>query len=552
MKLKIFQTYISIFIFISFIFLWGLNISIYVGDVVLFNKYDFLKENIFVSAGKFQIFAAYKYFILLLVFPIFFNLFKEIKSISINKVFNNQKFIILLVLFVVLHFFLLNIWNNETIETIELIKIILFILISIIFVHYRLFLKNHFEHILTFFLIIFIFFSFYGSENPDFNIGECNNSSLGFYYYLHNKFNLTISSGVFIENSHLSMMMVAVIFSIILKITMSKKINFFYILMFFLSTIILLFNYSTTFFICYLISFITIAIFLHKKISIKFWVLSFLFLSLNGFIFLGDKNCTKKIYDVNIKHVIEKKINKMHDSRVGKNLTTQIYERSAIVTLNTFQKHPLGWGFDGMDEATTNLINQPRYINEEMFIGDGTTKIFNLKNQVFSYRGDIFTVILDTVDGREERRKFDAQAKVAQYTLGILRQRGTDKDYTLGFDENNIVKKIIFKNAPKSGDIIHTRKNIVTLAKILNLNDGLSNFFKILNEFGIFSLFILYFFVRYLLTLKNIETYNIFIIILFVTLSIRGAGYFNGAFIFCLLEFFYIKQISNKKLDTLL
>ena len=83
--------------------------------------------------------------------------------------------------------------------------------------------------------------------------------------------------------------------------------------------------------------------------------------------------------------------------------------------------------------------------------------------------------------------------------------------------------------------------------KVLNLKDGLSNFFKLFTEFGIFAFIIYFYFIKYLLNLKNINLYNLFIIVLFITLSIRGAGYFNGGFIFCLLEFFYHKKFNNNK-----
>ena len=122
-----------------------------------------------------------------------------------------------------------------------------------------------------------------------------------------------------------------------------------------------------------------------------------------------------------------------------------------ILTLNTFFNHPLGWGNDGMDNATIDLLDKDEYENAYEYV-----RIFNLK-------------------------------------------------------------------------------------------DGLSNFFKILTEFGFFSLFICYFFLRYLMGIKKINSYNIFIITLFITLSIRGAGYFNGGFIFCIFEFFYLKELNKKK-----
>ena len=538
MKLKINLIYITFFLFISFFFLWRIDFSIDLGDFPLLDRFDFLKENIPVSDGKFQILAVCKYFILLLVFPIFFNLFKEIESISINKVFNSQKYIILLVSFVVLHFFLTKFINNQIIENTELYKLFLFILLSIIFTHYRIFLKNHFENILFLFLIIFVFFAFYPNDY-NYVVGQCNNE-IFLFYFIENNFNFFISSGIFLENSHLAMMMVAVIFSIIFIITKSKKINFIYIFLFFLSTLVIVLNYSVTFFVCYVISFITIVIFLHSKISIKFWIFSLLFLSFNAIFFLTDNNCIKKISDISLKDVAEKKISKSDRATAvnpySKNLTTLIYERSAILTLDTLRYYPFGWGFDGMDNATTNLISKDRYTSREVFIGDGSTMIFDLKNEVYDTSESNFVVSLDASD-----------SDVICNKLGFIQIKGIEKDFTIAADKNNKMKRIIFTTAPMSGVKICVIKDVYVLAKVLNLNDGLSNFFKILNEFGIFSLFILYFFIRYLLKLEKIETYHLFIVIIFITMSIRGAGYFNGAFIFCLLEFFYIQKLDDKK-----
>ena len=552
MKLRIKSTYINILIFTSFLFLWSLNIA-----PIL--KYDFLKIPAFIDLNI--PFYPLKNLILLLIFPILLKLFKDRKFFSISEIFKNQKYILLLFLFVILHFFLTKFINHQTIESRELYKIIYLGLISIIFIHYRSFLKDYFEHILLFYLILRIFSSYYFSENPDFFIGECNSGSASFYYYLQNSFNISITNILFKENSHLSMMMIAVTLCNIFIITNSKKINFFYILLFILSTLVIFFNYSTTFFICYTISFIVIAIFFNKKFSIKFLIFSFIFLILNSIIFFGDSNCSKKITDINVKNIVEKKIGKgdesmgkkfgsfpgkRNNSSEYKNLTTLIYERSAILTLDTFQYYPLGWGFDGMDNATKNLINKDRYSSKEIFIGDGLTRIFNLKNEVYGIGSDNFIVSLDAVD--KSQLILDSSK---DYSLGVQQKRGPEKDYILSLDESNKLKRITFKTPPKKGDIIYVIKDIYIFAKILNLNDGLSNFFKILNEFGIFSLFILYFFIKYLLKIKKITTYNLFIIVIFVTMSIRGAGYFNGGFIFCLLEFFYMKKLSNKEVVVL-
>ena len=444
MKLKINTTHINIFIFISFFFLWGV-------DTTALSNFDFINNNEALKTLTQNI--KIKYFILIFLVPIFLKLAREIRFISFSKIFDDQKNILLLSTFLILHFFSLKIFSNQIIETNEVYKLILFILLSIIFSHYRFFLKEHFTNIIFIFLIIFVFSAYYPSEYK-FNIGQCNNEFF-LFYFIENNFNILVSSKIFIENSHLAMMMIAVLISTFMIITTSKKVNFILILLMILSVIVASLNYSTTFFVCYTVSFFVMLIFFYRKLPIKFWILAFLFLIINTSIFFADTNCTKKVTDISVTKILSKKIDKSYNnSSLEKNLTTLIYERSAILALDTFQNHPLGWGFDGMDNATNNLLNKDEY------------------------------------------------------------------------------------------------KNVFVYAKILNLNDGLSNFFKILTEFGIFSVFILYFFIKYIFNLKKINPYNLFIIILFITLSVRGAGYFNGGFLFCLLEFLYIKKKNDYEHNT--
>ena len=68
----------------------------------------------------------------------------------------------------------------------------------------------------------------------------------------------------------------------------------------------------------------------------------------------------------------------------------------------------------------------------------------------------------------------------------------------------------------------------------------------LVTEFGVFSIFIFLFFIKYLLNIKNISGYNVFVITLFITLCIRSAGFFNGGFIFCLFEFFYLEKYRKE------
>ena len=88
--------------------------------------------------------------------------------------------------------------------------------------------------------------------------------------------------------------------------------------------------------------------------------------------------------------------------------------------------------------------------------------------------------------------------------------------------------------------------------KSYNNKDASNNFFKLITEFGIFSLFI-YLLILYSLLSNKISTENkIFLIPFLITQSIRGAGYFNGAFllIFFLLTIIQFKEWQiNKKIS---
>ena len=439
MNLKINYHYIYIFLFTSFFFLWDVNIL------------DLKNFNISQIIGHKSI--TLNYLIILLLLPIFYLLSRK-KNLSIYKIFNHQKYIILFVSFVIFHYFITNILYHQIITAYELLNLFFLIILSFIYCHYRNFLSNNFESILFLYLIIFIGFSFYEQKGV-FNVGQCNNKFF-LINFIQSKFQIYLSNSFYLENSHLAMMMTGVIFSSILILARSKKLSIFFLFLFFLSILITLLNYSVTFFISYLVCQVVIFIFFYKKISNKFWIYSFLFLFLNSLVFFSNINCTKKVTDFNIKDVMTKNIENTgaegnrNLGHTSKNLTTLIYERSAILTLNTLSNQPLGWGNEGMDNATINLINKPEY------------------------------------------------------------------------------------------KYINWRSNK------LNLKDGLSNFFKMINEFGFFSLLIFYLFIRYLLNLKKIDSYNLFIITLFITQCIRGAGYFNGGFIFCVLEFIYFEKFINQ------
>jgi hypothetical protein len=429
MKLKTNYNYIYIFLLISFLFLWDANFLI---------LKNFKLEGLF-DNFKFSL----RYLIIFLLLPIFFFIKKNYLFLSIYKIFNNQKYIVIFSFFILFHYFFINILYSQNSQFNEIISLFFFILLAVIYSHFRDFLLNNFDKLLFIYLFIFIFFSVFSEYNIPY-VGSCNNN-----FYLTNffqeKLKLHLSKSFYLESSHIGMMMPGVFFSVILIINKSR--NYFFIFLFLLSIIITWVNSSSTFFISYIISQVFLFFFFYKKILTKFWVYSFIFFFINCLIFFLDDNCTRKITDINLKNVLEKKI-----SNEGSNkLTSIIYERSIIISLNTIYERPLGWGYDGMHKATDFLLKKPEY------------------------------------------------------------------------------------------------DNVYHLIKLLNLKDGLGNFFKLVNEFGLFSFFIFLFFIKYLFKIKEIHPYNLFIIVLFITQCLRGAGYLNGGFAFCLFEIFYINNIFGQK-----
>ena len=80
---------------------------------------------------------------------------------------------------------------------------------------------------------------------------------------------------------------------------------------------------------------------------------------------------------------------------------------------------------------------------------------------------------------------------------------------------------------------------------LININDGANNFNKLMVEFGILN--IIFGFLFFYCLLKNNYSFevNCFIFTLVLTQSIRGAGYFNGGFIFII--FILISSVIAKK-----
>ena len=102
---------------------------------------------------------------------------------------------------------------------------------------------------------------------------------------------------------------------------------------------------------------------------------------MNSYLFLSDRNCTIKLTEFSGKDILEENLEK----RKNFWLTTQIYERSFMIGMETLRYRPLGWGIDGMDDATFKFLNKPLIKmellkNEKVYHG---LRLLNIKRWSF-------------------------------------------------------------------------------------------------------------------------------------------------------------------------
>ena len=498
MNLKINYQNIYIVIFTLFFFLWGTTLNDF-NDIFRLIPHP---QSLILKKIKLS------YLVILLLIPIFYCLIKK-KSSFLKEIFNYQKYIIFFILFIIVHFFLVKVYYHETIAKSEIANLIYLFILSIIYCHYRDFISTNFKKILSFYLIILIIFSIYeGSQfyqKDIFQIFEIlkdiifKNSSEVLYDDLNR-----LSYNVGQCNNDVFLI------SILRKYLNIRLTNSFYIenshlammsIAVFFSCIYILVQEKKINILLILLILMQVIIVL-SNLSTTYFVCYFFSQITLLFFFLKKINIKFWIVTILLLainsylffsdknctvKVTDFKVKEVLEEKLVKgetNLTTLIYKRSVILALRTLKDHSLGWGIDGMHRATHDLLSN-------------------------------YDISLCKGSGGNHK------------SLRYLPEECNDEEVELWITDT--------KN-----------KKATWILFWLNTKDGLSNFFKMFTEFGIFTFIIFFFFIKYILNIKNINSYNLFIIILFVTICIRGAGYFNGGFIFCLLEFFYSTKIFNE------
>ena len=439
----------------------------------------------------------------LIVFLLFFYLLNEILKDIKNKNFKFIQISIIIFLFIVIHSILSG--NQINLKFFGSV-IFLIYLFGIAYYFYDIILENKYYivylFISLFLLSILIHFFFNYSSNPEpFSCGALKNLFGGknsfdnpiFFIHFISSYSL-----IFNENSHLAMSSIAVIIFSIFILTnknKNKKINFVLILF----IIVCFLKSSATLLAGTFFSILCILIFEYKRLSKYFIFFSIIFTLIISFIFFQDKVCLNKfVYSTS------------NDPQLFENVYDLISDKSEIdESLSNLEKK--------LENKDLEKIKRKKILNEKKKLEIKKDKI-KIKKDSFrqEYRGSLSSDVF-------------FHALNVSYNSVLIKPFGWGfQGYEFAFNDYNKKNKIF-------------RKPL----EVFNNRDASNNTFKLITEFGILSLLI-FFLLLYIFLSNKISVENkIFLIPFLVTQFIRGAGYFNSAFLL-ILFILITAQLRNK------
>ena len=291
----------------------------------------------------------------------------------------------------------------------------------------------------------------------------------------------------FKENSHVGFISSTLISYILINL----KKNYLYILPLIFFYLLILLNFSLTIFFTIIISLSYFLIFyykafnLHQKIIIIFLLIS-------------------SIYKLSVN-------------------TGAIDKLNNLIQINNWQANE---NFIVSDNINDKKINNNVNLENNKINVESKTKIENnLKN-------------LDVINKRNEKKRKNLSSEVYIVSFNIAKKSILDKPFGYGFNNYHLAFK----------KYIDTFSVTNPLTKKLNIFDGSNNFAKLTAELGIFSIFIFYVILKFLLSKKIPFQYKFIIFpALFSQTFIRGAGYFNGGYILFLVLACYLLYKLNEK-----
>ena len=286
---------------------------------------------------------------------------------------------------------------------------------------------------------------------------------------------------LFSENSHFAMVSVASIIFYFIGYDFKKNsiIENIFIYIFLIMALI---NFSGVFLVAIILSLSALLISNYKYYSRQGLVFTFLLFSFAGFFIFYDKDCNYKIIKPQaafIKPILEK--------------------YSLFKKTDNFVQNYI--------DSSQNLMDNENMDNENM---DNENKEIKL--------GMSGAVLLNSIN--------IAKTVIFHRPLGW----GLDR-YEMAYNQYAIKEREKYDLK-----VYHSR----LFDWNLNSKDGSNNLAKLVTEFGLFSFILLFYFIYFSFSKKATFQEKSFLIPLVLTQLLRGAGYYNGGFLICIILMFAI------------
>ena len=392
------------------------------------------------------------------------------------------------------------------------VNLLLYLTIILVFLNFDIILKNLQNYILiSFYTVVFYYFTFVpikvfivfkDTQNIIYDIWNllvykftiyCNGLTI-------NNLNL-----IFNENSHLGMVFPALHFYYILK---SKNNIYVYLLFNALSLCIIVLFSSLTMLVSYLICIsLYFLFFLFKKVKLKKnSVLIILILSTFIPIFLSSfTGCKIKFFDIAYS-LLFKEDSVSITKQIEKTIDKENYKPSKVNKI--LEKIFIEIKKDKVNKILEKIFIEIKKDNDQDKINNKQYTI--LKDGLLDHHPNVSSLT------------YSKHLKMSLISL---------VDKPLGWGLNNYASAF-FNYSNKIEDLsgLHFKNRHMNA----NYSDGSSNLFKLLVEFGLVSIFI--FFIIYKFIKSNVDPIlKIFILGLIFTSFVRAAGYFNSAFLLCII-----------------
>ena len=503
----------------------------------------------------------------LLLFLLLFLFLFDYKNLRLDKYKKVLIYFSLFFLFVSGHYYLNLFQDAENLYHIPKNLIYIFLLILVILFNLE-FLRNNLRWIIFLFIFTYVISTIIYFMINGYNQELALSCSYKGGWHGYTKF-------LFAENSHFSMMSVATIIFYLVGIDLKKNSTVENIFIF-IFTIMALINFSGVTILSIMLCLIALLISNYKHYTKQSFLFTFLLFSFAIFFLISDKDCNYKIIKAqvalikpilekykklgNLNNYAEKYIERTQISRDSRLLVpkhemdklkidvesniidnlTKAYEEEEV-TSQTFQE----W-MSSKDEDYLISINLKKSgrLKEggRPILKDRAIEVMKIRSQLTQRDNNIIDSLLEKSQTNISDIKLGMSGAVVLNSINISKTSFLHRPLGWGLDRYQSAYKEYVKDKKK-----YNLKNYHFRLFHWNLNsvDGSNNLAKLVTEFGLFSFLLFIFFIYFSFSKKATLQEKSFLIPLVLTQLLRGAGYYNGGFLICIILMLAISLSSS-------